>query len=191
MTRLRRRRAWGGAVVGALLAAGFIALVVVGDLDTAGKVAGIVGTIGGVAVSAYALKQPEGDRWPDVPAPPGLINLPPHPDPNQFVGREQVLTRLNETPEDPGAMVVQVVHGLGGIGKSTVAAHWATKRAADYYPIWWISADSPAALETGLAALATALQPALSDEMSLDLESLQERAVQWLAAHDWLAGHPG
>ncbi|MBO4254777.1 tetratricopeptide repeat protein [Streptomyces griseorubiginosus] len=168
------------------------------DLDTAGKVAGIVGTIAGVAglgVSTHALKQPGTDggatrsglAWPESDPPPGLVNLPPQPSPSQFVGREEVLDRLDDTQEGPGGMVVHAVHGLGGIGKSTLAAHWATTRATDYYPIWWISADSPAALKAGLAALATALQPALSDEMSLDLEALQERAVQWLAAHHgWL-----
>lgn len=61
MTRRRRTLARLGAMVGALLAAALIVLVVVADLDTAGQVAGIVGTIvslAGLGVSVYALKQP-------------------------------------------------------------------------------------------------------------------------------------
>ena len=32
----------------------------------------------------------------------------------------------------PGGVVVQAVHGLGGVGKSTLAAQWAAAHAADY-----------------------------------------------------------
>ncbi|MDQ1041970.1 hypothetical protein [Streptomyces sp. V4I2] len=68
---MRRQRvwAWAGLVVGGLLAAGLIVLVVVADLDTAGQVAGIAGTIVGLAalaVSVYALQHPR----PQSPAAP-------------------------------------------------------------------------------------------------------------------------
>ena len=50
---------------------------------------------------------------------------------------------------------------------------------------WWITAAAPADIDAGLAALAVALQPALSGV--LPLEALREGAVQWLAAHrGWL-----
>jgi len=82
-------------------------------------------------------------------------------------------------------VVVQAVHGLGGIGKSTLAAHYAATCADDYELLWWITADSAAAVASGLAGLAIALEPELTDV--LPLEALTERAVQWLAAHDrWL-----
>ncbi|MFJ2773888.1 hypothetical protein [Streptomyces sp. NPDC087300] len=54
----RRRWAWVGVTVGGLVTVGLIVLVVAADLDTAGQVAGIVGTVVGVAglgVSLYAL----------------------------------------------------------------------------------------------------------------------------------------
>ena len=77
------------------------------------------------------------------------------------------------------------VHGLGGIGKSTLAAQYAATHQRDFSVIWWITAASPAGIDTGLAALATALQPALAG--LLPTEVLRERAVQWLASHDrWL-----
>ena len=85
----------------------------------------------------------------------------------------------------PGEVVVQAVHGLGGVGKSTLAARWAAAHAAEYVVTWWITAATPADIDAGLAALAVALQPALTGV--LPLEALREGAVQWLAAHaGWL-----
>ena len=60
----------------------------------------------------------------------------------------------------PGQVVVQAVHGLGGVGKSTLAAEWAAAHAADYTLTWWITAAAPADIDAGLASLAVTLQPA-------------------------------
>lgn len=116
-------------------------------------------------------------------APPRLSNLPSHP--GLFVGRAELLDRLDAALARPGTAVVHAVHGLGGIGKSTLAAYWAANHAIAHNPIWWVGAHTPASLDAGLASLATALQPALSGVLPLD--KLRERALQWLAAHDgWL-----
>ncbi|WP_406475240.1 AAA family ATPase [Streptomyces sp. NBC_01615] len=100
----------------------------------------------------------------------------------QFVGRERELRLLDEAFDAPGGLVV---HGLGGIGKSTLAAHWAAGRAADYNPVWWITAESPAELDAGLAALGRALRPALVGVLAE--EAFRECAIQWLSSNDgWL-----
>ncbi|MGW6360845.1 hypothetical protein ACWFR5_38170 [Streptomyces sp. NPDC055092] len=50
-----------------------------------------------------------------------------------------------------------------------------------------LTADSRAAVDSGLADLARALQPALAGLPGLPPEMLTERAVQWLTSHDdWL-----
>ncbi|MFD9034759.1 FxSxx-COOH system tetratricopeptide repeat protein [Streptomyces sp. NPDC059567] len=143
---------------------------------------------GGIAVtgifSPTVHVPPEAMRPPaEVDAPAGLNNLPHQP--GQFVGRSHDLDRLNIAPNTPSTALVQVVHGLGGVGKSTLAAHWAATRSHGCAPVRWITADSPAGVEQGLASLATALQPALAT--ALPAETLAEWGKQWLASHTgWL-----
>ncbi|MFF5025622.1 tetratricopeptide repeat protein [Streptomyces collinus] len=119
----------------------------------------------------------------EVQAPAGLCNVPRR---KLFVGRADALDRLDAELATPGGVVVQAVHGLGGIGKSALAAQWAVHRCTGN-PRWWITADSKAAVDSGLADLARALQPALAGLPGLPVEMLTERAVQWLTSHDdWL-----
>ncbi|MBT2468712.1 tetratricopeptide repeat protein [Streptomyces sp. ISL-66] len=124
-----------------------------------------------------------------VKARPGLDNLPYRP--GRFVSRTAELDRLDAAMAGhqgrPGGVLLQAVHGLGGIGKSALAAHWAANRAGalGLTPIRWITADSPAGIEQGLAALGMALQPAASKVMTV--EALVENAKEWLATHTgWL-----
>ncbi|MEV0766143.1 FxSxx-COOH system tetratricopeptide repeat protein [Nocardia sp. NPDC050435] len=119
----------------------------------------------------------------EVEAPPGIDNLPSAT--AHFVGRDHELTRLDAALADSGRVMVQAVHGLGGIGKTTLVARWAATRAHGHTPRWWITAENPARVEQGLAKFATVLQPALA--RVLTDEQLAERAVQWLATHSgWL-----
>ncbi|MBB5783759.1 hypothetical protein HD596_010515 [Nonomuraea jabiensis] len=93
----------------------------------------------------------------DVRGPERLVRLPFHL--RTFVGRTTELTLLDQALVGPGSAVIYAAHGLDGIGKSALAAHWADRRRTDHGVIWWITADSPAALRTGLADLAVAPQP--------------------------------
>ncbi|MGW5395515.1 tetratricopeptide repeat protein [Streptomyces sp. NPDC003952] len=116
----------------------------------------------------------------DVQAPAGLCNAPAT---KLFVGRAEALTLLDAALAKPGEVVVQAVHGLGGIGKSSLASHW-VRRHHTGNPRWWITADSREAIDTGLADLTRSLQPALA---VMPPAFLVERALQWLTAHaDWL-----
>ena len=106
-----------------------------------------------------------------------------------FVGRIGELARLdvavNARSGVSAGVVVQAVHGLGGNGKSALAAHYAATHTREFNPIWWITAESPARIDAGLASFAVALQPALNN--LVPAEVLRERAVQWLATHTgWL-----
>ncbi|MBB5957299.1 hypothetical protein FHS29_003892 [Saccharothrix tamanrassetensis] len=106
--------------------------------------------------------------------------------PGSFVGRGAELARLDAVVagSSGGRAVVVAVHGLGGVGKSTLAARFAEVQGARFSLVWWITADSPAALEVGVADLATALAP---QSAVLPVEQRVELGVRWLAAHeDWL-----
>ena len=95
----------------------------------------------------------------DVEAPPGLRRLSDRAE--LFVGRHQELAALEERlAADRDPVVVLALHGLGGIGKSTLAARYAASSGLN--PVWWITADTPANIEAGLASLTIALQPGLS-----------------------------
>jgi tetratricopeptide (TPR) repeat protein len=119
----------------------------------------------------------------EVDVPPGLTNLPERP--RQFVGRAAELLQLDAALAGPGGVLVHAVHGLGGIGKSTLAARWAVRHAARHALTWWVAADTPAEIDAGLASLTRALQPTLADVLTA--EALRDRAVQWLASHQgWL-----
>jgi tetratricopeptide (TPR) repeat protein len=118
-----------------------------------------------------------------VVAPVGLSNLPGYP--ALFVGRDRALAGLDAVLGEAGSVVVQAVHGLGGVGKSTLAARWAADHRPQFTPLWWITADSTAALDAGLAGLAVALDPVAGTVLSG--EALRDRAVAWLGCHaGWL-----
>ncbi|MFF0768532.1 tetratricopeptide repeat protein [Nonomuraea wenchangensis] len=126
-----------------------------------------------------------GTRPPvdQVTAPAGTMNLPSPA--GLFVGRADELAEVEAALKASGEVVVAAVHGLGGIGKSTLAAHYARAQATMCNPVWWITADSPTAVQAGLAALAGVLEPELA--AVLPLEALADRAASWLAAHEgWL-----
>ncbi|MEJ2853316.1 MULTISPECIES: tetratricopeptide repeat protein [unclassified Saccharothrix] len=102
-----------------------------------------------------------------------------------FVGRSGELARLEAAvARSGGRAVVAAVHGLGGVGKSTLAARFAELHGDRFSPVWWVTADSPSAIETGLAEFAAAVAP---EAVVLPLEQRVELGVRWLATHDdWL-----
>ncbi|MEU4806367.1 tetratricopeptide repeat protein [Actinosynnema sp. NPDC023587] len=101
-----------------------------------------------------------------------------------FVGRAVELERLDAAVAESGRAVVVAVHGLGGVGKSTLAARFAELRAERFSLVWWVTADSAAAVDEGLAELAVAVAPEVA---GLPLEQRTELGVRWLSTRDdWL-----
>jgi len=132
-----------------------------------------------------------GRAWTSrAPAPfpesePTIWNLPPRH--QFFTGREDLLARLRErlaagtTP----ATKVQVLTGLGGIGKSALAVEYAYRFRSDYRLGWMITADSSASLTAGAEGLARTL--GLPGNDLRDERSLLEGLRQWLETNgSWL-----
>src|SRR5262249_60763630 len=76
-----------------------------------------------------------------------------------FVGRGDGLERLAAVLESGSGVVAQAVAGLGGVGKTELALRHAWACKDRYRLVWWITADTPAAVEAGLAGLGYPLRP--------------------------------
>ncbi|MHA4990996.1 tetratricopeptide repeat protein [Streptomyces sp. SD18] len=132
----------------------------------------------GDVLPAEALHTPE-----KVSAAPGTSNLPPA---DLCLGREEELAQLRRilSSRHEGAITQSgAVHGLGGIGKSTLALHYAHRHRGDYALIWWINGASPDEIETSLTTLTHTLVPGWA--------ATADRVAQVAWAMQWLAWHPG
>jgi hypothetical protein len=82
-----------------------------------------------------------------------------------FVGRAALLDYLhgqflNGTSPDP--ITPLALQGLGGIGKSSLAAEYARRYVGDYAGVWWASAENRTVLIGSLAELASIRDPRLA-----------------------------
>ncbi|MDQ1047314.1 tetratricopeptide repeat protein [Streptomyces sp. V4I2] len=118
----------------------------------------------------------------DVDVPRGVNNLPEPPSPI-FVGRAEAMAELERALAADSQTITQTVHGLGGVGKTTLALHYAHDHAGAYRLVWWIRADTPELIEAGFAALTLRLRGG----EGADLTTAQ--AAEW--AVGWLQTHPG
>ncbi|MGW1545002.1 hypothetical protein ACWCPM_33140 [Streptomyces sp. NPDC002309] len=127
---------------------------------------------------------PEAVRWArEVSAPPGAANLPESAS-GVFVGRDQELKRLRgllarggEAAVTQAASGTWAIHGLGGIGKSSLALHYAHEYRQEYTLVWWITAESTEQIVTSLAALAVRLCPQWA--AAVGVEERAAWAVVW------------
>ncbi len=141
----------------------------------------------GVTIDARTIHLPaEAVQSPaEITATEGLHNLPAPHSP-VFVDRHEDLARLDGIMSQQLPAAPPVVHGLGGTGKSTLALHFAHRSRELYNPIWWIPADSPSSVTTGLAELAARLNPFEIITAKTSAEAAAW-AIGWLQAHQgWL-----
>ncbi len=105
-----------------------------------------------------------------------------------FTGRRQQLDDVS-TLLDRGPVAVVAMHGLGGIGKSTLALHYAHERLADgtYRIVWWIHAEDQITLLEDLSSLAPKLGLATekdqNDTAAAVVTVLNQRS-DWLLVFD-------
>ncbi len=116
-----------------------------------------------------------------IPAPDRMDNLPRrHHD--VFEGRTADMDRLRTAM----ASGTPVLCGLGGVGKSTLALHYAHQQRNAFNPIWWITADSPDTVTADLADLTTRLNPH-ARTTGMTGPQAADWALTWLQTHTgWL-----
>jgi tetratricopeptide (TPR) repeat protein len=111
-----------------------------------------------------------------------------------FTGREVLLARLRERLRGGSsqlALLPHALHGMGGVGKTHLAAEYAWRFESEYDLIWWIPAESPTTVRTSLVALAEAIGVAAPGQetdktISAVLEALRlgQPYARWLLVYD-------
>ena len=112
-----------------------------------------------------------------------------------FTGRESLLHRLEQQRQagSNAAVVLQALHGLGGVGKTQLAVEYVYRHAQNYDLVWWIPAEQPTQLLRSLAGLSRHLDlPDSRDPeqaASQIIEGLASTRRRWLLVYD-NAGDP-
>ena len=148
------------------------------------------------------IKAPRGQRGyrfiadvivrPEEALPP-IWNIPHRRNPN-FTGRESLLEMLRSARQSgQPAALTQSLSGLGGVGKTQLAAEYAYRNATAYDVVWWVRAEDAATLITDYAHLARRLnlvEMGASEQTAVPaVRHWLERNGRWLLVFD-NAGEP-
>jgi len=116
--------------------------------------------------------------WPDL--------MPPRN--RRFTARYGQLKQLSEYFPASGDVTIQIVHGMGGVGKSQLAAEFAYGVAENYDLVWWIPASEPALIAESARRLLVAtgeVDTDLTDEVVVRATwSVLSRTKAWLLIFD-------
>ncbi|HEY8129983.1 MAG TPA: DUF4062 domain-containing protein, partial [Hyphomicrobium sp.] len=79
--------------------------------------------------------------------------------PEHFLGRDDSLAAIEAAlAGKEGRVAITALHGLRGVGKTTLAAAYALNKSADYRATWWLRAQTPDTLRADLVALGARLK---------------------------------
>lgn len=116
-------------------------------------------------------------------------NVPPR-DVN-FTGRDSVIEGLHHRLTDPNeSSSLIALQGLGGMGKSALAAEFAHRHAGDFSGVWWAPAEDRTVLTASLAMLGARLEPRLGGESNQEkaaraaLAALARSSIPFLLIYD-------
>jgi hypothetical protein len=74
-----------------------------------------------------------------------------------FTGRDQMLVDVRERLLGGNRTVVQALHGMGGVGKTQLAAEYAHRFSGGYDLVWWITAENSSLIGEQFAEMADVL----------------------------------
>ncbi len=122
---------------------------------------------------------------PPFPKVPWIWNVPIARNRN-FTGREEQLKRLHDSLQSgkPTALT-QAIRGMGGVGKTQIAAEYAYRHAGEYDVVWWVQSEVATKRASDFAGLAGKL--GLKEAGARDLDITINAVREWLRVNDkWL-----
>jgi tetratricopeptide (TPR) repeat protein len=103
-----------------------------------------------------------------------------------FTGRAEVIEQLYTAFES--GQRIHVVHGMGGIGKTTTVIEFCDRYRDEYDIIWWVAAEEPTLIPDSLAQLAFAMGIAEESQTTVSavsrLRTTLTRRRRWLIVFD-------
>jgi tetratricopeptide (TPR) repeat protein len=113
------------------------------------------------------------------------INVPRH-----FLGRDEDLAAIEAAlKSNNGRAAITALHGLRGIGKTTLAAAYAERHRPHYRATWWIRAETESTMRADLVGLGVRLGWVAADEkeepaLAAALERLRDQGDGVLLIYD-------
>lgn len=103
-----------------------------------------------------------------------------------FVGRDGTMQQLKDMlARGAGSPALVALTGMGGAGKTQLAAQYAEKFRGHYRVVWWLAAEEPAAAQRDLGELARWLKCDFHDDPNPAVRA--NSAMDWLKSNDdWL-----
>ena len=134
------------------------------------------------------------------PAPPEKVVFPgedgvavsnvPIAVPEHFLGREDALEAVDAAlKRHEGRVAITAVHGLRGVGKTTLAAAYAERHRSEYHATWWVRAQTVDSMRADLFSLGVRLGWVEPDEKEVPafhkvMERLRHESEGLLIVYD-------
>lgn len=110
----------------------------------------------------------------------------PHIRNSNFTGQEEVLTTIYDAfLAAKSSVSIQIMHGLGGVGKTHSAVEYAYRYSTQYDVVWYIRAEDPLTINDDFTRLAGLL--GLPEKEAKDQQTIINAVRLWLGKNtDWL-----
>lgn len=97
--------------------------------------------------------------------------------PRHFLGRDDAIEAIDAAlKRGEGRVAIAALHGLSGVGKTTLAAAYAERNRANYRATWWIRAQTKSTMRADLVALGVRLGwVAIDEKEEAALAAVRER----------------